>query len=367
MKEREIIIKDSPLRNFDDLGPNIIEVFTKYSGCPKDLRGKEIVFHNVNGKVPHKNFAEYLKIAYNTDYGIVIKPDFIWFTILNEISQIITKDPEKYRKYFTKQTKKDAEKNGKINIIGSGDSMYELPVHQMMELALGLIPSGLKKEDIIPPFSTSDDDCQFAFAVSFLETVSPYYGLMYAGCMYNKIKILGEPKDYRMMSNALSKIDRKIEGLPDGYISQLHILIDRIASNFHNDEFWKHILWTESGYLSDNIDGWVLGLYNEKKYWNDHISKIEYKETISNIDYVMVCGLLSSKIEDGYMIPSFQRIIAKKEGEVPPDEKGFESFKYEDGEFDRGGYRSIFSVATDNSYKHYREEEPDEIEIDEEP
>jgi len=334
---REILIKNTPLKEFN-LDYNIMDFFTKHSGCPSEIRNKKIVANTIKGTIPHKSFADYLTIAYNTDYGIVIKPDFIWFTILNEISKIINDDPEKYRKSFTKSKKK-------IQIVGSGDSMVELPVHQMMELILKQIPSEkLKKEDFILPLSTADDDSRFAFAVSFLETVSPYYGLAYYGCMYNKIKLLGEPKDYQIMVEALNRLNKQITGLPQDYIDQVSNLLWRIQSNWNNDGFWSHILWTESGYLADTVDGWILGLYKDKQYYNNHIAKIEYEELTTNIEYTMVCGLLSSKIEDGYMIPNFERIIALKESKVVEDLKEY-------GRLDLGEYNEIHSVSTNKHYE----------------
>lgn len=362
MKEREILIKDSPLRNFDNLG-NILKVFTKYNGSPQEIRGKEIVFHNVDGKVPHLTYLDYLKIAYNTDYGIIIKPDFIWFTILNEITHIINKDPEKFRKSLSKN--KD-----KIEITGNGTSMVELPVDQMLELVLEHLPCKLTKEDIIPPFSTSDDDSRLAFAVSFLDAVSPYYGYSYYGCMYNKIKILGEPEDYHLMEKAFNNIFKKIKGLSSDYSNQINNILGRIIDNFYFDEFWKHILWTEHGYMMDNVDGWILNLYVDKtNTHNTQISKIEYTEKILNIDYIMVSGLFSSKIEDGYMIPSFQKIIVKKNSEdkesALKDEKNTDwesrlrdekntdwESRLKDGKFDDWKYRELFGIASNSIYEY---------------
>lgn len=84
---KEIFVKNTKLKSFKRTlkGLKPIDIFTKHIGCPLDLYRNEIIFHNIKGIVPHNNFVDYLKIAYNTDYGIVIKPDFIWYTILCEI------------------------------------------------------------------------------------------------------------------------------------------------------------------------------------------------------------------------------------------------------------------------------------------
>lgn len=52
---------------------NKIEILDQYD----DDLNKNIITHN--------NYLKYLEIAYDRDYGI-IKPDFMWYTILCEIS-----------------------------------------------------------------------------------------------------------------------------------------------------------------------------------------------------------------------------------------------------------------------------------------
>ena len=43
--------------------------------------------HNIEGIYSHKNFLDYLRMAYSYHYGIVIKPDYFWYTILCEVAQ----------------------------------------------------------------------------------------------------------------------------------------------------------------------------------------------------------------------------------------------------------------------------------------
>lgn len=303
MKEKEILVKNTPLKEFD-LGMDALDLFTNHRGCPKDLHHTKVVFDNIKGTVPHNNFVDYLKIAYNTDYGIVIKPDFIWYTILCELSFLVNQNPEQFRKYFT------YKKKGKIEIVGSNDSLIHMPINQFVELVLEKVPMDLQREDIIPGFTTSDDDSRFAFSTTFLEMVSNFYTYTWYGCDYNKIKILGEISDYKLMLDSLNRFNRIIP-LKE-YILQAKSAVQDIIDNWENDDFWRSILWTKAGYLSDRIDGWVKNLFNERNYWRNHLSQVEATEKSTCITYITVTGLLSSKIEDGYMVPNFERIIAEK-------------------------------------------------------
>ena len=304
---REIFVKDTPLKDLakELNGLEPIKLFTRHRGCPKSLYNNKIVFHNIKGVVPHNNFVDYLKIAYNTDYGIVIKPDFIWFTILSELSYMVNANPEEVRKYFT------YEKTGKINITADSGSLIEMPIDQFVNLVLENVPMDLQKQDIIPPFSTSDDDSRLAFSATFLDMVHNYYTYNWYGCDYNKIKILGNKSDYKLMLDVLDKFNR-IKPF-QGYISQAKGVVQSIIDNWKLTDFWRNILWTKAGYGGDRIDGWFKDLFNKRAYWHSHLSEVEATELFTHKTYVTVTGLLSSRLEDGYMIPNFERIICEKD------------------------------------------------------
>lgn len=306
---REILIKNSKLRDFSELSDlKITDIFTKKSNSrhfSKDLQNRKILFHNLKGVVPHNNYMDYLKIAYNTDYGIVIKPDFVWYTILCEISYMVNKDPDTFRKFFT------YEKEGKIEIVGSNDSFIHMPVQQLLEMVLEILPADIQKQDIIPPFTTSDDDSRFAFALTFLETVQNYYEYAWYGCNYNKIKILGKKSDYELMLNSLDRFNR-ITPLQD-YITQAKEAVQNIITYWKSDKFWVNILWTEKGYGGDIVDGWFKNLFYQGQHWHEHLSKVEAKELVLDNTLITMTGILSSRIEDGYLVPNFERIILMKD------------------------------------------------------
>jgi hypothetical protein len=112
-----------------------------------------------------------------------------------------------------------------------------------------------------------------------------------------------------------------------GYISQAKGVVQKIIDEWKKPTFWRNILWTKAGYGGDRIDGWIQDLFNQRAYWNSHLSQVEATELFTNKTYITVTGLLSSRLEDGYMIPNFERIICEKN--VPDDEE----IKIENQEF----------------------------------
>ena len=259
----------------------------------------------------------------NTDYGIVIKPDFVWYTILSEISYLVNESPDIFRKFFTYQ------KEGKIVLAASNSSLIDMPAHQLLDMVLELLPADIQRQDIIPNFTTSDDDSRLAFALSFLETVSSYYEYTWYGCNYNKIKILGEISDYKLMLDSLDRFNR-ITPLQN-YITQAKNAVQDIITHWNDDMFWKTILWTEVGYGGDIVDGWFKNLFNKCSHWHEHLCVVEATETSQNNVFLTVTGILSSRIENGYLVPNFERMVLLK-NEIDPDTrepKWDEFIKYE--------------------------------------
>jgi len=282
--------------------------FISGDNIPEILRFKNVIYNGVKGNIFHKNYIDYLKIAYNNDYGIVISPNHIWFTILCSISKIVKDNPDEFKKYFTVSDKKE-----NIILENVGTNMIEMPMIDMVDqLFKNNIPKIFTKDLIIPKLSTNTPESEFACACAFLDTVSPYYNYTYYGCGYNKIKILGTKKDYEILENAFIDImnifqhNKKFDKLIGG-IDHYSRTISKIVLNYDDDKFWERILWTEEGYIDRNVDGWIMPFYTQEA----DFAVVEYTELLSNKKYALATGILSSEIKDGYLVPNFEKFIVE--------------------------------------------------------
>ena len=277
---------------------------------PDLIRGKfsDIVFNNITGSVLHRNYVEYLKIAYNNDYGIVISPNHIWFTILCSLAKIIKDDSVLFKKYFTKSKK---DEKTEVELLDPAESMIEMPIEKMMVLILKKLPSKIRKSLILPKISTTTPEFELACATVFLDTCSPYYDYRFYGCGYNKIKVLGTLKDYEVLSRSFNDLLNKL--IPDHYnfeklnkfYNGVNETLGKITDNYKDDKFWDRILWTEKGYIDQNLDGWIMPL----ELFEAHYALCEYTEVLTDKKYAFSTGIFSSKIEDGYLIPEFEKFI----------------------------------------------------------
>jgi len=280
-----------------------------------DIQGEKPKYleDNIKGSVFHDTYLNYLHLSYAKHYGVVVKPDFIWFTILNEISRFINKNPETYRHIFTTSLEK-------TDILVRTNDPVIIPVDLLLEKTFEHIPSELKKNFITLKFSTNTKYSDLAFAASFLESASPFYNYMMYACGFNKIKVLGTITDYNIIMNTILELKVVFKNTSiDQYLDTTYKLMNNIVNNFENKEFWKNIFYVEScGSGSQQIvKGWFHKLfadfsgYKMLKSFPKHISVIKYKNITTDMNYEMQVGMFSSVVEDGFLVTDFEFGINK--------------------------------------------------------
>jgi len=274
---------------------------------------------NIKGSIFHKNYLSYLSGAYATHYGIVVRPDHIWYTILCEMGYLIKSDPKKYESLFTNSSEK------KDISVPTLDPIV-MPIDSLINELFKLIPSGLNRDVILLNFSTTDAPATFAFSTSFLDAASPYYNYSMYLCGFNKIKVLGNVTDYELMRTKVGTLSFIFNSTPvDTYLTKVHAVIQSIIDEFNDEKFWQEMFYIEhcgSGH-QEEAKGWFTDLYHTYPRlgyvcnFPTHLSIVEYKNITTGKSFVMKSGLLSSVIEDDYMIPNFEFYVNEKTEEVP--------------------------------------------------
>lgn len=268
---------------------------------------------NLKGVVFHNTYLDYLYHGYAKHYGIEVKPDYIWFTILNEISRIVTANPNEYKEIFT-----TSDKQKEISVF-TGDPIV-MPIESLLEGVFKEIPSNLKKDNIVLNFSTTTHSAKIAFSTAFLEASSPYYCYSMFMCGFNKINVLGTIQDYELMKQSIESLIKIFSGKSIlNYFNKIKLLINKVISNFNNQDFWRDIFYVKecgSGH-QEEVKGWFKEFFDPFKglqfmeAFPKHISSIEYKNLSTGLSYKMKVGLFSSIIKDGYLITDFEFGINK--------------------------------------------------------
>jgi hypothetical protein len=232
---------------------------------------------------------------------------------------IIKNDPETYRNVFT-----DSDEKKEILAL-TGDPV-KMPIDVLIDSVFRLIPSDLKQEDILLNFSTKTDSSTFAFSTAFLDTVSPYYNYGMYLCGYNKIKVLGTVEDYQLIIDTMVKLGNlfNVNDEINNYFEKCWGIINDIILNFEDLGFWEDIFFTKlcgSGH-QEEAQGWFSKLFNTYpklgyvSNFSTHVSLVTYKNISTGKSFDMKSGILSSIVEDDYLVPDFEFYINEKREEV---------------------------------------------------
>jgi len=267
----------------------------------------------IAGNFRHKNYLSYLQMCWDSHYGVSLKPDNIWHLILNEIAELVNKDPETYRDLFTNSN------NKKEIIVTTGDPQL-IPLESLISELKNLVPMDI--ETFLPTFSTTTLASRMAFNAAFCEAASPFYNYSMMLCGISRVKIYGNKGDWnKIVTNVekISKIFTDKNAELKSYFNRVVSVVESIVNNLSEDgdsSFWKNIFELErcgSG-GQKNVKGWFKDLYinNKPTYVGNYsttVSNVPYKLIGSEQIFELCYGLFSSNIEGDYLEPEFGYII----------------------------------------------------------
>lgn len=262
---------------------------------------------HVDTEIPHQNYLDYLGICWSNHYGIVISPTILWNLVLSNLAFEVNKNPTSYRKYFTESDEKQEI------VTTQGGNL--ISVDDLISLIESKIPNNLMG-DFFPTFTTDTESSDIANKTAFLDMVSPYYDYGMFLCGIPKVRVLGEKSDWLSFIFQLGKITTTIPEFSDYLIKVLDI-ISKISDETINYSEIFSLERCGSGHQVV-VSGWISDLFMEQPrpaYVGNFItcvSKIDYKCYNDNKNYRLCSGLFFSKIDDGFLIPEFDKIYFEK-------------------------------------------------------
>jgi hypothetical protein len=272
----------------------------------KDSRGYEPVT-TIDSPITHMNYMRYLGHCWQAHYGVIISPTILWNIVLNNLAYKVNKTPDVFRKYFTESDKK-------VEIcVQQGGNLID--VQLLIDGLTGRIPSNMLK-DSFPEFSTDTENSIMANYTAFLDMVSPYYNYSMYMCGIPKVKILGTQGDWLKFMYNLGAITSAI---PE-FTEYLLTVANRIASISENTcDYTSFFRLERCGSGSQvEVEGWITDFFIEQpsvaypENFVSCIAKIDYHNYNDGLDYRMYAGLFTSVIEDGYLVPAFDKMYFQK-------------------------------------------------------
>ena len=186
-----------------------------------------------NDVVYHEGYLNYLSKAWSNHYSVVMRPDDIWYIILNELTLIIGKDPKTFENLFTTTP---GEKQWVIVLTGDPETINpQLVINELKNR----VPSEVDK--FIPVFTTSTEMSTLAMNVSFCDMVSPYYSYGTLLCGIPSIRIEGTKDDWELIINNLTYLSNLFRGKISDYIKRCKDVVSNIikASNKNESSFFR--------------------------------------------------------------------------------------------------------------------------------
>ena len=276
------------------------------------------------GDAYHKNFISYLEMCWASHHGAVISPDMIWFHVMNELASHVKDNSEQYRDVFTTASAGEDKINIEMQFDGSKTI---LNVHTIVDELRKLVPTSIGK--FIPEFSTGSRLSRMAIASAFCEAVSPYYSYSVYLCGIPSIVVLGTVEDWEKIAESCNDIGAILPGA-SSYLKNTAVIAKDIADQVEHGlklDFWKGIFNLKrcgSGSQVE-VEGWIRRLYMSKpspaftSNFPTHITRVPFDVKGAGSatcgDYILSCGLFTSTVFDGLLVPEFGWILNKKSHE----------------------------------------------------
>ena len=281
----------------------------------KRIQSKQIKLFNppkTENFVYHEGYLGYLSKAWGNHYSIVLRPDDVWFIILNEISTTIAKNPSWYATLFTKTPE---TKQLILTLTGDVESINPAAVVDALK---DRVPS--KIDDFIPKFSTSTPNSIMAMNVAFCDLVSSYYSYGTYLCGIPSIRVEGDKYDWELAQLKLQLLSELFNKDPlQLYLQRCLSVVNNISDAIDGKksvDFFKSMVKVKpcgSGHQF-KMDGWILKLLNIKHFDSPVqldglpplMSNMKYFNLETKRTFILYCGLFYSNIVDGFMIPEYE-------------------------------------------------------------
>lgn len=282
------------------------------TGFPNSPKEFQFLSNPPTDVICHEGYIGYLAKAWANHYSVVVSPDMIWFTILNELTAAVAKQSTKYANLFTTTP---AEKQAIVVLTGKPE---EIDPASVINALKARVPSNV--DDFIPKFSTTTPAVTLAMNVAFCDLVSPYYEYFTMMCGFPSIRIEGTEADWTLVLSKLQNLTGLFQDDLKVYltrcISCVQALIDAVEKN--DAEHFRKMAKVEHCGSGHQIymDGWILQLFNGKEFSQrvrteripPHFANMTYTNLETQRKFKLYAGMFYSKIEGSFMIPCFDSV-----------------------------------------------------------
>lgn len=303
-------LKRNVVQNFSN--PIWEEVDVKAEFISSIDRTNLLKHHNlpVDTQVYHKNYIGYLTKCWADHLGVVFTPDILWYTLLGELTSIVSKNPDIYRSIFTQSQEKE-------NLIVVTEEPEVMPLSLLIEQLASRVPTDI--DLFLPQFTTSTSRSRHAMYAAFADMCSPYYNYFMYCCDLPVIDVRGEKHDYEFIYYQWMVLCQ-LFGNHTQYMNKVAALLNNILTNFENVDFWKKIFRLDRCGSGSQVEvgGWWKDFFFTQpsvaypENYSPHIAKVSYKQLNTQTEYIMYDGLFYSNMDGDFLVPNFGSVVYEK-------------------------------------------------------
>ena len=269
--------------------------------------------------VYHLGYLQYLSVAWESHFAVVLRPNDIWQMILMELTSVIAKNPSEFEFLFTKTPGQKQE------IIVLTNNVETIDPDLVIGILKTIVPSNIGL--FLPDFSTTTKQSKLAMYVAFCDLVSPYYSYGTMLCGIPEICVEGTIDDWNLIASNLNEMTKLFKNKKIiRYLEQCHQTVEMLIKTLtlpsvDSTSFFKKMVKLDpcgSGHQY-KMNGWItsfLYIYDGSSLQLEglppHVGKMDYKNVETRREFTLYSGLFYSVVEDNYLIPQYDSFYIEK-------------------------------------------------------
>lgn len=274
--------------------------------------------------VPVVGFADFLFRAWAMEYSVELRPDVLWYTIVNEAVSMILDAPDSYRHmYTTSQGRKEL-----VIITGSPE---EMPIDQLDNVLYNAVSDKEFMKLLTTTYDSAPENFDTVMKMVFAYSATPYYDYSTTRCGIQAVKMTGNAQDWKDLLTNVEQLAmymtsvvysekswmRKMNKTPAEYFNSLletlRTLVGCINGDLQEEEartFLEEMFFIlencGSGHLY-NLRGWFKDFYRSYECNNlcdlpDHVAYVPWSDLDTKRMFYRATGITRSVPDkDGFM------------------------------------------------------------------
>jgi len=194
---------------------NLDQCKTRESGNNKEMKSVHDWLNNIqmgdddttklleksyDSTITHAGLIYYFHYCWSNELGACLRPDMIWYTIINELAHDVLSDPELFRHLFS-------DSNEKKTIVQITGATTEFNIEQLLVQMKSIINNKDFLRSIIEPtFDSAPNNAKIAISYSFACMATPFFNYMTTLCGIPTLNVQGSESEWATLYRAIEKL-----------------------------------------------------------------------------------------------------------------------------------------------------------------